>query len=44
VVLEGALNGLLVRVGIERERVHDVYPLDHEHAVVGLDLADRLAR
>ena len=42
-VLERALYGLPVGVGIDRKRVLDVYPLDHEYPVLGLDLGDCLA-
>ena len=42
VVLERSLNS--VSIGIEREPIPDVDPLNDEHAVLNLDLADRLAR
>ena len=39
---EGAGDLFAVGVGVEREREADVDSLDHEHAVLSLDLADRL--
>jgi hypothetical protein len=44
VVLECSLDGVSIGVGIERERIPDVDPLNDEHAVIDLDLAHRLAR
>jgi hypothetical protein len=41
--LEGALDLLAGRVGVDTEPVADTDALDHEHAVVEFDLADRLA-
>jgi len=42
--LERALDRRAVGVGVDAQSVSDVDPLDHEHAVVELDLAFRLAR
>ena len=42
VMVEGAGDLFAVGVGVEREREADVDSSDHQHAVLGLDLADRL--
>ena len=39
---EGAGDLFAVGVGVEREREVDVDSFDHQHVVLGLDLADRL--
>jgi hypothetical protein len=44
VVLERSLDGVTVGFGIEHQRVLDVDSLDHQYAVLDLDLAERLAR
>ena len=41
-MVEGAGDLFAVGVGVEREREADVDSSDHQHAVLGLDLADRL--
>ena len=41
-MVEGAGDLFAVGVGVEREREADVDSFDHEHTVLGLDLADRL--
>ena len=41
-MVEGAGDLVAVGVGVDREREVDVDSFDHEHAVLGLDFADRL--
>jgi hypothetical protein len=43
VVLESPLDLLAVGGRVDTQRVADVDPLDHEHAVFLLDLAGRLS-